>query len=261
MPAMDGVLCEVESGVARITIDRPERRNALDPEVLGALRRVLRQAGDDPAVRVVTLTGGGDRIFCAGADLKASLGAPGRGPADFGRAEYRALLVDLAGCPKPTVALARGHVLAGGLGLLLACDLALACDDVEFATPEIHVGMFPMMVLALLLRHVGRKHALELALLGERISAAEAREYGIVNRIFPRAEFETAAAGFVARLAAKSSHILRLGKEALGRVEGRPLAEQLERLEDALEAVMASEDSREGIRAFVEKRPPRWRDR
>jgi enoyl-CoA hydratase/carnithine racemase len=255
---MSEVRYEVASHVASLTIDRPLRRNALDAAVLVELRRLVAQAVADPDVRVITLTGAGDQVFCAGADLKASSsGEEGLG-GRFGRGEFRALLLELVNCPKPTVALARGHVMAGGLGLLLACDLALAADDIHVSTPEVQVGMFPMMVLALLFRNVGRKKAAELILLGERISAAEARELGIVNRVFARGAFEESAHDFVTKLASRSGEILRRGKAAMREVEGLPLDQQLERLEKALELLMATADSQEGIRAFLEKRPPRW---
>jgi len=254
---MSDLLYSVEGRVARITIHRPEQRNALDSSVLSGLRARLAEAASDPAVSVITITGSGDRVFCAGADLKASREASAGGEA-FGRGDFRNLLLEIERSPKVTVALARGHVMAGGLGLVLACDLSLACDDVHFSTPEVHVGMFPMMVLALLFRNVPRKKAAEMILLGERISAAEAREYGIVNHVYPRAEFDAAADALVAKLAAKSSHILRLGKEAMWSTEDLPLPDALEQLEAALARLMTTEDSREGIRAFLEKRPPRW---
>ena len=257
---MSEVLYSSGGGVGALVINRPDRRNALDSAVLALLRARLREAVDDPGVRVITLTGTGDRVFCAGADLKASaprVDEPGR---HFGRGDFHQLLLELYGCPKPTVALARGHVLAGGMGLVLACDLALACDDVHFSTPEVHVGMFPMMVMALLFRCVGRRTGIELLLLGERLSAREARDCGIVNRIFPRTSFEAAVAEYVAQLAAKSGEILRRGKAAMRAVEGLTLAEQLDHLEDALARLMATDDSREGIRAFVEKRAPLWKN-
>ncbi len=249
-----------ESGVAQLTIDRPEQRNALDSAVIEALKQGLRASVEDAAVRVISLTGSGDKVFCAGADLKASLGAE---PVDggFGRAEYRELLLELRRCPKPTVALARGHVIAGGVGLLLACDLALGCADIHISTPEINVGMFPMMVLALLYRHVGRRKATEMLFLGDRMSAAEAEECGILNAVYPRDEFDAASTAYLAKLARKSAAVLRLGKGAILHIEDRLLADELEYLERELERVMATEDSKEGLRAFVEKRAPRWKDR
>jgi len=255
---MSEVLYSVEHGVASITINRPEQRNALNPAVLRGIREGLRNAVETPAARVITITGSGDKVFCAGADLKAALSnAEGQG---FGRGDFRQLLLDIYRCPKPTVALARGHVMAGGMGVFLACDLGLACDDIHFSTPEVHVGMFPMMVLSLLYRHVGRKKATEMLFLGERIPAPEAMQLGIVNHVLPRNEFEEGTAEFVAKISGKSGAILRLGKEAITNAEDRVLEESLERLEAALARVMATEDSKEGMRAFVEKRKPKWID-
>jgi len=255
---MSDVLYSVEDGVASITINRPEQRNALNPAVLRGIREGLRNAVETRAARVITITGSGDKVFCAGADLKAALSnAEGQG---FGRGDFRQLLLEIYRCPKPTVALARGHVMAGGMGIVLACDLGLACDDIHFSTPEIHVGMFPMMVLALLYRHLGRKKATEMLFLGERIPAPEAMQLGIVNHVFPRKEFEEGAAAFVAKISEKSNAILRLGKEAITTIEDGGLGKSLEQLETALARVMATEDSKEGMRAFVEKRKPRWID-
>jgi enoyl-CoA hydratase len=255
---MSEVLYSVEHGVGRITINRPEQRNAVNSSVLQGMREALRDAGETRAVRVITITGSGDKVFCAGADLKAALSNDeGQG---FGRGDFRQLLLEIYRCPKPTVALARGHVMAGGMGIFLACDLALACDDIHFSTPEIHVGMFPMMVLALLYRHVGRKKATEMLFLGERVPASEAMQLGIVNHLFPRNEFEGGAAAFVAKISEKSGAILRLGKEAIATAEDRSLGEALEYLESALGRVLITEDSKEGIRAFFEKRKPRWID-
>ncbi len=259
MEVMSEVLFSIAEGIGRITINRPQQRNALNPRVLELLSKALLDAGRNRDVRVIAVTGAGDRVFCAGADLKP--GSRGEaGAKGFARSDYRRLLVEILRCPKPTVALARGHVMAGGLGILLACDLALSCDDIHFSTPEIQVGMFPMMVLALLHRHVGRKRAAEMLFMGERIPAASAMEYGIVNRVFPRSRFDVSATEYLSKLAGESSAILRLGKEAIGRIEDAGLAEELEYLEGALERVMSTGDSREGILAFVEKRRPVWKD-
>lgn len=253
---MSEVLYEVREGIARIIINRPEQRNALNSAVLIALRQRFQEAGADRGAHVISITGAGEKAFCAGADLKA---ASSQTP-DFGRGEYRRLLLSIHESPKPTVALARGHVMAGGLGIFLACDLSLACDDIHFSTPEIHVGMFPMMVLALLYRHVGRKKASEMIFLGEQMPAAAALHYGIVNQIYPRSQFDAGAEEFLKKTAAKSPAILRLGKEAIRKSENLSLPEALEFLESSLARLMEDEDSREGIRAFVEKRKPHWKD-
>jgi enoyl-CoA hydratase len=255
----DEVRSCLESGILTLTIHRPDQRNALNQAVLTGLIQALREAAGNREVRVVALTGAGDKVFCAGADLKSSLPDETDGDA-FRRSDYRELLLEILQCAKPTVALARGHVMAGGLGLLLACDLALACDDIHFSSPEIQVGMFPMMVLALLYRHVGRKKAAEMLFLGERIPATDALAFGLVNHVYVRAQFDGEAGRFVRLLAEKSAGILRLGKEAMRHVEDRTLREDLEYLETALGRVMACADSKEGMRAFAEKRKPQWRD-
>lgn len=255
----DEVSSSLESGILKVTINRPDRRNALNLAVLKRLGDVLQRAAGDRAVRIVTLTGAGDRVFCAGADLKSALSG-GTGSEAFTPAAYHELLLQILNCPKPTVALARGHVMAGGLGIFVACDFALACDDVHFSTPEILVGMFPMMVMALLCRQVGRRRTVEMAFLGERIPAATAVDYGIVNHVYARGQFEREAGLFVGKLAQKSAAILRLGKQALLDIEGRDLAKDLEYLQSALSGVMSCADNKEGMRAFLEKRKPLWKD-
>jgi enoyl-CoA hydratase len=273
---MSELLIEIENGVASLTLNRPEQRNALSPTLLHALREAFRELQSNPKARVITLTGSGDQVFCAGADLKAARAAnsaaeasPGKhesgptrssGEKSSSRSDFKNLLLEIQNCTKPTVALARGHVMAGGLGLFLACDLALACDDIHFSTPEINVGMFPMMVLGLLLPIVGRKRAIEMAFLGEKVSAKDALSYRMLNHVYSREEFESASREFVQELASKSSAILRIGKNAIHSIENLALKDSLTALESALEQVMKSEDSKEGIRAFIEKRKPQWKD-
>ena len=254
---MDNVFFAKEAGVGKITINRPEKSNTLDAEIIRTLRRMIQSAEADPNLRILTVTGSGERVFCAGVDLKASL-ASGKGEEGFGRSDFRQLLFELVRFPKPTVALARGHVMGGGLGIVLACDLCLACEDVHFSTPEIQVGMFPMMVFGLLHRHVGRKKATEMMFLGERIMAPQAKELGIINHAIPREQFDIRAEEFLRSLAQKSTTILSMGKAAVSHLMDENLHEEEIFLESALVEVMATEDSREGIRAFVEKRPPRW---
>jgi enoyl-CoA hydratase len=249
---MDEVLFSIEAGEGRIAINRPGKSNALNPDVLDQLRRAIRIAGEDPDVRVLTISGEGEKVFCAGLDLKAALLAENKG---FGRLNFRQLLLDIVDCPKPTIALARGHVMGGGLGIVLACDLCIACDDIHFSTPEILVGMFPMMVLGLLYRNVGRKKATELMFLGERISAIQAQQIGIINRAIPRNRFQTESADLVRKLAGRSPTILAMGKKAIGRLLDRKFPQEEEFLESALVEVLNTEDSRKGIRTFLEKKP------
>ncbi len=254
---MDEVLFSRDSGIGRITINRPEKSNALNRSVINRLHEILNDAAHDDAIRAITLTGAGERAFCAGADLKAAYLAAADGEG-FNRTEFRQLLVDLVQFPKPTITLVRGHVMGGGLGLVLASDLSLACEDVYLSTPEIQVGMFPMMIMALLYRNVGRKKATELMFLGERITAGQAEAFGIINHVFRRDLFETTAEEFVQKIAVKSAAILRLGKEALSGLLDESLTTEEKYLEAALAEVMSTEDSKEGLRAFIEKRPPRW---
>lgn len=257
---MSVVLSELKDGILTLTINRPEARNALSPEVIETLLAQLKEAEGNSEVRLIALTGAGEKVFCAGGDLKSSAKS-GAEALTKRHGSYRETLLALHHCSKPTVALARGHVLAGGMGLLMACDMALVCDDIHFSTPEISVGMFPMMVLAFLSRHVGPKRAAELAFLGERISASSALNWGIVNRVFSRAEFENESAVMLKKLASKSGKILSLGKQAMTQVGALSLEDALVHLEKALGQVMATEDSKEGLRAFAEKREPVWKDK
>jgi enoyl-CoA hydratase len=253
--AMDEVLFYVESGVGRIIINRPEKRNALNHHIIRHFREALQRAAQAPEVRVVTITGAGEKAFCAGGDLKALL----LGGRAFGRIDFRKLLLEIVQYPKPTIALVRGHVMGGGLGLVLACDLSLACDDVFFSTPEIQVGMFPMMVMGLLCRNVGRKKATEMMFLGERITAVQALEFGILNHVHPRDQFDAASGDLIQKLLSKSPAILRMGKRAISRLLDERLEVEENHLESALAEVMATDDSKEGLRAFIERRPPKWK--
>ena len=255
-----GVQHRLEGGVATLTIDRPKQRNALSADVIQELVRRLRLADADPEVRVVVLTGAGERVFCAGGDLSSMTGDGALAGHDARRA-YGTLLLALQGCRKPTVARVNGHALAGGFGLVLACDLAVAADDVELGTPEVDVGLFPMMLMALLQRHVGRKRALELVLTGERIPAARGVELGLLNRAVPRAEVDAAVSALAQRLCGKSQATLALGRRAFYAAEDLPLEQALEYLASQLSLNVGLEDAAEGVTAFLEKRAPKWRDR
>ncbi|MGZ3444960.1 MAG: enoyl-CoA hydratase/isomerase family protein [Myxococcaceae bacterium] len=254
------VRSQVEDGQALLIIDRPAARNALSPEVVAALRAALARAEADPAVRVVVLTGAGDKVFSAGGDLGAM--PDGGYLAGHGlRRAYGGLLEALAASPLPTVARVNGHALGGGLGLVLACDLAVAVDVAELGTPEIDVGLFPMMVLAWLQRHVGRKRALELLLTGDRLKAEEALRWGLVNRVVPRAELDGATRALAARVAGKSRAVLGLGKAAFGSAEDMPLPQAMDFLAGQLSLNLGTDDAAEGISAFLERRAPAWKDR
>jgi enoyl-CoA hydratase/carnithine racemase len=256
-------LREDDRGPARFLIlDRPAQRNALSPELLAALQAALARADADDQVRAVCITGAGDKAFCSGMDL-GSAAAPEAGllAAHEGRRSYAALLALLAKLGKPVVACVNGAVMAGGLGLLAACDLAIAADDARFGAPEVELGLFPYMALAPLSRCIGRRAALDLVLTARRIDAAEAQAIGLVNRAVPRAQLEAATSELLATLAQKSPAALRLGRRAFYATQDLPYEQQLEALCAQLSLNALAEDAREGVSAFLEKRKPEWTGR
>lgn len=245
-----------EGPVVTLTIDRPQVRNALDLATIDALHVALDRARE---ARVVMLTGAGDKVFSAGADLAAVAGAP-EGRAEAAR-RFAALLGRLSTFERPVVARVNGACLGGGLGLLLACDLAVAADDVSFALPEAQVGMWPMMVGAFLVPLVGRKRALELALTGRKLAAAEAVDWGLVNRAVPRGELDGAVSAVTDALVARSPTAFRIGRRAWAEAGDLPMPQALDRLAEGLAELMATEDAAEGFAAFLQKRTPNWKDR
>lgn len=237
--------------IATISLNRPMARNALD---LATLQRVNWELDAARNSRVVVLTGAGDRVFCAGADLAEVAGNP-EGRRDAAR-RYARLLARLARFDRPIIARVNGHCLAGGMGLLLASDLAVTTEEATFFLPESEVGLWPMMVGAFLVPAVGRRRALELALTGRKLTAKEALDWGIVNRVVPRAELDAAVAELAGTIASKSPAATRLGREAWsGELEPRLLA-----LADALADVMDHPDALAGLTAFLHKTTPEWGD-
>jgi enoyl-CoA hydratase/carnithine racemase len=259
------VLYQVEEGVARITINRPERRNAMSWEVMRGLRQALAGAADDPEVRVVVLAGAGDDAFCAGADLGKMTGADEPDAGVLAVHEARGVLVDvfdaLWGLGKPTVARVQGFALAGGFGLALACDLVVASDRARFGAPEVNVGLWPYMITVPLVRSMPPKQALELMLTGRIVDAAEALQLGFVTRVVPPADLDTAVLALAATLAAKSPAVMKLGRDAFYAVWDMAAPDALAHLHAMLSLTAQTEDAAEGIAAFLEKRAPRWRGR
>jgi enoyl-CoA hydratase len=252
---------EVAGAVATIALDQPDTRNALSDELLDELLQALAAAREDGAVRCVVLASTHDRVFSGGGDLSgftADVPLVHRHAANDRFPRLFALIGELG---KPVICAARGHVLAGALGLALACDLVIAGEEATFGTPEIDVGLFPFMVAALLQRNVGRKKMSELVLLGERIDAHEAQRLGIVNRVIAPDGFDAAVADWAAQLAAKSPLLMKLGKDALFAQQDMALAEALEYLRAQLTLALSTEDAREGVAAFLERREPRWNGR
>jgi enoyl-CoA hydratase/carnithine racemase len=249
------------SGVATITLDDPETRNALSDQLLGELLGALREAKADDAVRVVVLTSSHEKVFSAGGNLGGFAADAPMAHKFFGADLFPQVFIELGELGKPSIVAANGHVLAGSLGIALACDLIIAKDTAGFGTPEINVGLFPFMIMALIYRNVGRKKTTEMLLLGERMTAAEAREAGIVNKVVPAEDFDAAVEEWAVKLASKSPLIMRLGKDAMWRQLDMPLREALDYLRSQLTIELSTEDAIEGVTAFFEKREPNWKGR
>ena len=250
---------QIEDGIARVTLNKPDKRNPLSPVLIGELVRALEVARDDAAVRVIILTGAG-KVFSAGGDL-SQMGGAGL-PAGAGKpgtlVELFLLLTRLG---KPVIAMVNGHAMAGGLGLMVACDLVVASEAAQFACPEINVGLWPMMIMAEIFRSVGRKKGLEMILTGDRIDAREAERIGLINKAVPPEKLESETLALARKLAQKSPAIVRMGLRAFYETQDMELDKALPYLEAQLLAVLATEDAREGLLAFIEKRAPKWKGR
>jgi enoyl-CoA hydratase len=260
--AYETILYDVrDDGVATITLNQPDKRNALSNEMLSELIEAFESARGDEEVRCVVLTSSHDRVFSAGASLDQFAADVPLVHKHFGTERLPRLFKTIMQLGKPTICAANGHVLAGALGVALACDLIVAKDAATFGTPEINVGVFPFMIMALIYRNVPRKKTNELLLLGERISAEEAREAGIVNRVVGADEYEAAVDEWATQLASKSPVLMRLGKEAMYRQLDMPFEDALEYLRSQLSVAFTTDDIQEGVRAFFEKRDPQWTGR
>jgi enoyl-CoA hydratase len=250
-----------EDGVATVTLNTPDNRNALTDALLRDLTDAFESARDDEGVRCVVLTSSHDKVFSAGGSLDQFAAELPPVHKHFGTEAFPKLFRTIMELGKPTVCAANGHVLAGALGLALCCDLIVASDAATFGTPEINVGVFPFMIMALIYRNVPRKKTNEMLLLGERISAEEAREAGIVNRVVPADELEAAVDEWAVKLAAKSPVLMRLGKQAMYRQLDMPFEDALDYLRAQLSIAFTTEDIQEGVTAFFEKRDPVWSGR
>lgn len=249
------------AGAAYVTLDDPATRNALSDELLDELLRALETARADDDVRVVVLGSSHDRVFSSGGNLKAF--ADERPPiAKYaGLDRFPRLFKLLGALGKPVLCAAGGDVLAGAFGLALACDLVLAKESARFGCPEINVGAFPFMISALIYRNVDRMKANELMMLGDKITAAEARDLGVVNKVVPDAEFDETVRSWAHRLAEKSPLLMKLGKNAIDSTRDLGLPEALDVLQAQLALAFTTEDLGEGVAAFREKRRPEWRRR
>jgi enoyl-CoA hydratase/carnithine racemase len=250
-----------DDGVATIALDQPDTRNALSNQLLTDLIGAFEAARDDERVRCVVLTSTHDKVFSAGGSLDQFAAEVPLVHKHFGTERFPRLFKTIMQLGKPTICAANGHVLAGALGVALACDLIVAREGATFGTPEINVGVFPFMVMALIYRNVPRKKTNELLLLGERISAEEAREVGIVNRVVAPEEFEAAVDEWAVKLAGKSPVLMKLGKDAMYRQLDMPFEDALDYLRSQLSIAFTTDDIQEGVKAFFEKREPQWSGR
>jgi enoyl-CoA hydratase len=260
--AYETILFETDDeGVATVTLNQPDTRNALSSELLDELLDAYGRVRDDDAARCVVLTSSHDRVFSSGANLSGFAGEVPLVHKHLGTDRFVQLFRLIGELGKPSIVAANGHVLAGALGIALAHDLVIVKEGAEFGTPEINVGAFPFMIMALIYRNVPRKKTNELLLLGDRISAAEAVEYGLANKAVPPDEFDAAVREWAVKLAGKSPLIMRLGKDAMFRQQDMAFADALEFLHAQLTIAQSTDDIVEGVTAFFEKREPVWTGR
>ncbi len=256
---MSDVLVERRGAVQWITINRPERRNALNEQVVRSIDAGIAQAVADREARAIVLTGAGEQAFCAGADLQKNV----QGAAfdvDFSRPQH--YIVDLfkriQECTLPIVARVNGHAMAGGFGILCACDMAIAADDIRIGTPESKIGMTPMMILPFMLRLLPPRKLQELCVTGEQFSAADGLEMGLFNYVVPRAELDAKLEWLLKRITDKSPTAVRLGKQAFNATRDMGLREALEYSQAMVPVMSSTSDAREGRLSFQEKRPAVW---
>jgi enoyl-CoA hydratase/carnithine racemase len=255
----DAVLYRVEDGVAWITLNEPEKANRLSYRIMGQLVDFVHQAGEDPRVKVIVITGSGDKAFCAGASLDEFEHGSVLESKNHLEAYARICRV-FNSVPKPSIAMINGYAMGGGCGLAMLPTFSIASEDALLACPEIKVGVWPMMVMAILFRTVGRKKGLEFICMGEPIDGREAEKIGMVTKAVPREELRDSVMSLCDTLKSKSSEILRLGLEAFHNCADMEYDKAVSYLRDMAVILTNTPDSVEGTRAFLEKREARWSD-
>jgi enoyl-CoA hydratase/carnithine racemase len=253
------VLTEIDDKIARVTINRPDRRNALSNKVVRLLTEQFNELSENDDVTVIVLTGAGEKAFCAGGDLMDQQMGDGALAMHEERGAFAEMLLAMNKCAKPIIARVNGHALGGGFGLALNCDIAVGADNATFGTPEIKVGLFPMMIMAVIARNVGRKKTMEMMLTGSRLSAEEAEDAGVVNYAVPADELDDKVDELAERIAGFSPAILRLGRRAFYKTQDMAFEEALRSLHNELTINTLTEDAAEGIMAFIGKRDPEWK--
>jgi len=255
------VLYQIKKQSAWLTINRPERLNSLSVEMIDALVAQIQRAAADPEARVLVLTGSGTKAFCAGADIDSFYNeSQGTIEEHAFRERLLTLFELLMQLPKPTIARVNGYALGGGFGLAMACDLVVASSSSRFGTPEVNIGLFPMMIMPVLYRNVGRKKLLEMMFTGEKVSGEEALALGMINAAVNVDQLDQRVQDLADKLAAKSGMTLKLGREAFYKMADLPMHEALPYLQEMLSRNLHTHDGREGLKAFLDKRPPEWQD-
>ena len=244
------LLYRVENNVAFFTINREAQRNAISLDAIERFLKYLDDAEKDPNIRVISITGSGDKVFCSGADL----GGAADGMIQQGFKSYAELLKKLSGYPKPVVAKINGACMAGGMGLMLACDIVIAKKDAKFGTPEVNVGLWPMMIGALIYRNVLRKKAMEMVLMGDRFGADKALEMGLITRVVSPQNLDQEVNQVLQNLAEKSPIGMKIGKEAFYAMADMPFEKAVDYLACRIAEIASTADAKEGIKAFLEKR-------
>jgi len=254
---MSDVLIETHGAVQWITINREARRNAMNDAVTDAIAAGLAAATADPGIRAVVLTGAGDRAFCAGADLSAGSGSFQYGYSKVGLSFVK-LMKQARDLTLPLIARVNGHAMAGGMGMIGMCDMAIGVDTARFGMPEVKIGIFPMQIMAVLQRLIPSRKLYEMALTGEPITAAEALDIGLLNYVMPPGELDAKLDWLLARLLDKSPTAIRRGKYAMRVTEQLNFDQAAVFMEAQIGTLALTEDAAEGRAAFIEKRAPAW---
>jgi len=251
------LIYKVEKNIACFTINREKQRNALSPEVISLFLDCLDKAEKDEKVWAIIVTGSGDKAFCSGAELGKTIGGNSKDKGEK-HGGISVLLKRLAGFPKPTVARVNGYCLAGGLGLMLACDIVIARDDARFGTPEVNVGLFPLMIGSLIFRNAPKKKAMEMIYSGRMLTASEADSMGMITKVVSADHFDDEVEKVLEMLSSKSAIGLKIGKKAFYKMADMPFEEAVDFLSEQLAEVASTQDAKEGITAFKEKRKPNF---
>ncbi len=253
----ESLLVQQDGHVVTLTFNKPEKKNPLSQELVNELLWALDDAEADDTVRVIVLTGAGN-AFSAGADLKGM--TAGRGKLEK-KGEFDDLLLRFDTLRKPIIARIPGYVMGGAMGIVACCHFAIACESAVLGTPEIKRGLFPMMIMAVLRRVVQPRELLSLMLLGEKISASKAKEIGLLTEVVADAELDARIQELANGLAKQSPTAMRMGLHAFNEQRKMSVEDALPFLREQLYGLLASEDAKEGLSAFFEKREPRWTGR